>query len=674
MVTQTDDIDIIVKNWSNLFSSIIDKHAPLTEIRVSEKYCPWINKDLKDLMHTRDKLKKAASKRKSQCLMDSYRQVRNKVNSLNNQLKKQYFTDRISINQGNMKESWKAVNELLNKRSKSSNINCLKDSDTETFQKKDISDAMNSFFCSIGKDLADKIDFVPNPLLTGDYEINPNKAKFCFKSIKVEHIRAAFAKIKTAKSFGVDNISSYFLKLSLPLIENSLALLFNTSIETGQFPDLWKVARVTPIFKSGDKADKSNYRPISVLPVISRLFEKLIFDQLYQYMIDNDLFSHDQSGFRRLHSTLTCLLKNTDDWYSGLDLGQLVGLVFVDLKKAFDTVDHDILCEKLQIYGVQQQELTWFRSYLYNRKQFCKVNGISSDLEDIEVGVPQGSCLGPLLFLLYINDLPQAVRGSTVSMYADDTSLCHQASDITQLNEAMNNDLKQLDIWLQGNKLSLNVAKTHSMLVTTKQKSNILKGSNQNLELKIRDNELDVAQKTKYLGVQIDCSLDWKEQIKSISGKVSRAVGFLKYSKKYLPRETLVTLYRSLVEPHFRYCCSVWGCCGSTGKNQLQKLQNRAARIVTNSSFDAPGGPLIKKLGWKTIEELIDSESKTMVFKSLNELAPHYMENLFKRNSEFSSRSLRNTETDLRIPKKISTNGQRCFSFRGAKFVEWPLS
>ena len=232
--------------------------------------------------------------------------------------------------------------------------------------------------------------------------------------------------------------------------------------------------------------------------------------------------------------------------------------------------------QKLQIYGVQQQELTWFRSYLYNRKQFCKVNGISSDLEDIEVGVPQGSCLGPLLFLLYINDLPQAIRGSTVSMYADDTSLCHQASDITQLNEAMNNDLKQLDIWLQGNKLSLNVAKTHSMLVTTKQKSNILKGSNQNLELKIRDNELDVVQKTKYLGVQIDCSLDWKEQIKSISGKVSRAVGFLKYSKKYLPRETLVTLYRSLVEPHFRYCCSVWGCCGSTGKKPAAETSKQS--------------------------------------------------------------------------------------------------
>ena len=457
------------------------------------------------------------------------------------------------------------------------------------------------------------------------------------------------------------------MKLALPFIENSLAFLFNTSIETSQFPDSWKVARVTPIFKEGDKTEKSNYRPISVLSVISRLFEKLVFDQLYQYMKENGLFSPDQSGFLRLHSTLTCLLKNTDDWYNGLDLGRLVGLVFIDLKKAFDTVDHDILCEKLQIYGVQQRELFWFRSYLSNRKQFCRVNGVALDIQDVEVGVPQGSCLGPLLFLIYINDLPLAVQGSTVSMYADDTSLCHQALNMTQLNGAINNDLKQLDAWLQGNKLSLNVTKTHSMLITTKQKRNILKSTDQNLELSIRGKELDIVQKTKYLGVQIDCSLDWKEQIKAVSAKVSRAIGFLKHAKKFLPRVTLENLYTGIVEPHFRYCCSVWGCCDSREIKQLQKLQNRAARIVTNSSFDTPSRPLIERLGWRAIEQLISIESKTVVFKSRIELAPQYLSSLFKRNSQCSTRCLRNTETDLRVPKKTSANGQKCFSFRGAK-------
>ena len=442
MLTATDDIDILVNLWSNLFSAIIEKHA---EMRVSETYCPWIDKDLKKLMQTRDKLKKAAVKRKSQILMDSYRHVRNKLNVLNIKLKRQYYTAKIAACQGNMKESWKAINEFLNKRSKSSNIDCLKQSGSVTIKKNEISNSMNNFFCSVGKDLADKINPTSNPLLVGDYEINKQKKTFHFMTIEVHQIRDAFAKVKVAKSFGTDYISSYFLKLALPFIEDSLAFLFNTSIETSCFPDSWKVARVTPVFKEGDKSEKHTYWPISALPVISRLFEKLITDQLYHYMNENGHFSPVQSGFLRLHSTATSLLKNTDDLYNGMDLGRLVGVVFIDLKKAFDTVDHEILCRKLDLYGVHQRELSWFKSYLSDRKQFCRVNGVDSTLGNIGVGVPQGSCLGPLLFLIYINDFPQAVQESNVSMYADDTSLCYQSHDLTRLNEAINNDLRKLD-------------------------------------------------------------------------------------------------------------------------------------------------------------------------------------------------------------------------------------
>ena len=384
-------------------------------------------------------------------------------------------------------------------------------------------------------------------------------------------------------------------------------------------------------------------------------------------MVDSNLFTSGQSAYRSLHSTVTHLLKNTDDWYSGLDLNKLVGLTFIDLKKAFDTVDHEILCKKLEHYGIQQRELTWSRSYLFNRKQFCRVNGISSKLEKIDVGVPQGSCLGPLLFLISINDLPHAVQNSVVSMYADDTSLCYQASDIETLNKAINNDLLQLETWLKGNKLSLNVAKTNSMLISTKQKHKILKNRDEDLKLKIRKKELEVIQKTKYLGVTIDNSLNWKEHIKTVSTKVSKAIGFLRHSKTFLPQETLKTLYKGIVEPHFRYRCSVWGCAGSNELNQLQKLQNRAARILINSSVDTPGRLLIDRSGWKTIDQLIAEESKAMDYKSMHEMAPQYLCDLFTKNSTSSSYILRNTATDLKLPKKMSCNGQRCFSYKGAK-------
>ena len=281
-----------------------------------------------------------------------------------------------------------------------------------------------------------------------------------------------------------------------------------------------------------------------------------------------------------------------------------MGLVFVDLKKAFDIVDHEILCLKLEHYGIRYQELSWFNLYLSRRKQFCRVNGIDSEVRDIETGVPQGSCLGPLLFLIYINDLPQAVQDSVVSMYADDTSLCYRSSDITQLNEAINNDLSKLDTWLQGNKLTLNVAKTHSMLVSTKQKHKMLESQNEKLILKIRNKELDKVQNTKYLGLQIDSSLVWKEHIKTVSTKVSRAVGFLKYAKSFLPVTSLKTLYMGIVEPHFQYCCSVWGCCGSMESYQLQKLQNRAARVITNSSLMPLADHLSRSLDGRPLRNL----------------------------------------------------------------------
>ena len=205
------------------------------------------------------------------------------------------------------------------------------------------------------------------------------------------------------------------------------------------------------------------------------------------------------------------------------------------------------------------------------------------------------------------------------------------------------------------------------ILISTKPKNKTLENQGESLKRKIRDYELEVVQESKYLGVQIDCNLDGKEHIQTVSSKVSRGVGFLKHAKPLLSEETLKTMYTGIVEPQFRYCCSVWGCSGLTEINQLQKLQNRAARIVTGSSFDAPGRPLIKRLGWKTIDVLIASESNIMVFKSLHELAPWYMCNLFIKSSELSSRNLRNAATDLWLPKKNSKNGQICFSFRSAR-------
>ena len=252
-------------------------------------------------------------------------------------------------------------------------------------------------------------------------------------------------------------------------------------------------------------------------------------------------------------------------------------------------------------------------------------------------------------------------------MYADDTNICHHSKDISKLCETINKDLEQLDQWLRGNKLSLNVSKTYSMLIGSKPRLRSLNNSSKNLELKIRTSRLEVVNKTKYLGVIIDNSLDWKEHIKIIVSKVSRAIGLLKHTKNILPMSSLRTLYSGIIEPHFRYCCSVWGCCGVTEIAILQRLQNRAARIVTNSNYDVPSEPLIELLKWKPIKKLINEESQMMVYKSLNNLSPQDLSDLFVRNSSKMSYNLRNTNTDLVVPMKKQSLGQKCFSYRGAK-------
>ena len=474
IASKTDDVNYSVCEWTNLLSLTIEKHAPLRLIRVSEKCSPWINKELKTLMRTRDRLKKAAVKSKSPALMRSYRIVRNATNTLNTQLKKKHYNDKIIECKGDIKGSWKVIHEIINKKSKSTNIDYIKDCDQEITNNREIANIMNDYFCTVGIGLAKDIEETENSLLSGKYQIKSSTANFRFRPIMVQDIREAIAKLTTSKSFGTDTISSYFLKMALPFLENSIAMLFNTSLETGIFPDIWKISRVAPIYKEGDKSEKSNYRPISVLPVISRLFERLVYDQLYQHLNSNNLLAKEQSGFRKLHSTLTCLIKSTDEWYSALDNRQLVGLVLIDLKKAFDTVDHNILCQKLEHYGLRGRELAWFKYYLSNRKQYCTINGVESKLMDINIGVPQGSCLGPLLFIFYINDLPQAVKNSTVAMYADDTSLSYRSGDIRQLSEVMNKDLTTIVEWLKGNKLSLNVSKTKTYGYINKTKGKVL--------------------------------------------------------------------------------------------------------------------------------------------------------------------------------------------------------
>ena len=418
---------------------------------------------------------------------------------------------------------------VLNKKSKTTQVATLEVDGSLISDNDSIAECMNNFFCSIGNNLSGEIPETANPLLENEYTVNSQNLRFELKAINMCQLEKIFNTFKKSKGSGADGIANYFLKIGLPAVIESLCDIFNLSIATGIFPDSWKIARVAPIFKSGQTNDRSNYRPISVLPFVSRVFEKLIYNQLYDYLDRNKLLFSKQSGFKSLHSVVTCLLKCTNDWYLDIDKGQYTVMIFVDLKKAFDTVNHEILLKKLEKYGVIGSENAWFASYLCNRRQFCRVNGVSSRLDDINCGVPQGSCLGPLLFMIYINDLPFSLQCCQVTMYADDTTLSHSSKNITDLNENLNRDLCNLKQWLQGNKLSLNLIKTQAMVVGSR--PNLKKISDKKVQpptFVIDDSQIDIVEKVKYLGVQLDQHLVWDEHARYVCTKVSRALGFLK--------------------------------------------------------------------------------------------------------------------------------------------------
>ena len=242
---------------------------------------------------------------------------------------------------------------------------------------------------------------------------------------------------------------------------------------SGIFPDNWKCARVTPLFKKGEASDLNNYQPISAISVIATVFEKIVYEQLYNFLSNEDIMiSTHQSGFRSLHSTVTVLLEATDNWAFNIDRGNVNAVVFLDLKKAFDTVDHDILLSKMNLYGIQGIALDWFRSYLTNRTLRCLVNGSLSRICSHKCRVPKGTILGPLLFLIYINDLPNCLTSCQPRMYADDTSsyITYADVDVNSIQLNLNHDLGNLNKWLISNKLTLNTAKTEFMLIGSRQK------------------------------------------------------------------------------------------------------------------------------------------------------------------------------------------------------------
>jgi hypothetical protein len=301
-------------------------------------------------------------------------------------------------------------------------------------------------------------------------------------------------------------------------------------------------------------------------------------EQLNTYLESNGLLIEQQAGFRRKHSTQTSLLCTTNQSLLNRDRGCLNGVIFLDHKKAFDCVDHNILTTKIDYYGIRGRDLAWFESDLTNRIQICKADQITSNERAVKCSIPQGSNLGPLLFLLYINDLPNCLSLSSASMFADDTNISTQGNTDTEIQERLNIDLEDVHQWLTSNKLTLNRKKIEYMIVGSRQRiSNILTDP----IVKFGDSTIKRVNKSKTLGVIVDEHLSWNDQIQSIVSKYSKGVGMIRRIKKFVPQSIVLKICNAIVLSHFDYCSLVWDNCSDYLLNKLQKLQNRAASVIT---------------------------------------------------------------------------------------------
>ena len=332
-----------------------------------------------------------------------------------------------------------------------------------------------------------------------------------------------------------------------------LASIFNKSLQNGVFPDRMKKAKVIHLFKGGDQQEVSNYRPVSILPQFSKILEKIFYNRLVKFISKNNVIYESQYGFRQKHSTNLALMEMIENISTSFDKNMLTTGIFIDLKKAFDTINHSILLQKLTMYGVRGISFDWLTSYLSNRSQYVLYNKTESEDKPISCGIPQGSILGPILFILYINDLPNVSQKLKFILFADDTNVFYSGSSPRDINETMKSELGKMSTWFKVNKLSLNVTKTNYMIFKNKQNID-------SFNIKIDGMEVARIKSAKFLGVLVDENLCWTDHINDVSRKIAKSNGIHIYKVKYLLNsEYLYTLYCSLVLPYLNYACEIWG-------------------------------------------------------------------------------------------------------------------
>lgn len=646
----------------NKFLNIFNETIPYEIIKTKTKTLanPWMNKSLVKCSKKKQKLYNKFLKNRNIENENKYKNYKYFYQNLLKNEKKQFYSNKIYECKSDIKKTWSVINNIMG-RNKSSSLLPLNITinDINIHCPTQISKEFNNYFTNVGLNLANKI--VPPLDSFNTYLNSANKNLLCDSELTLKEIDEAFSSLKINKSPGFDGISSNLVIFNKNHIIKPLFHVLKLSINEGVFPETLKVAKVYPIYKGKDSSDISNYRPISVLSVFSKIFERVMYSRIYAHFTKNNLFYSKQFGFQKNFSTEHAILEIVDHITTGFEKNEFTLGIFIDLSKAFDTVNHSILLEKINYYGVTNKTYSWIKSYLTDRKQYV-INPDSGTL-NIMCGVPQGSILGPLLFLIYINDFCNVSANLNSIMYADDTNLFMSKSDINQLYGEMNIELVKVNKWFRANKLSINVKKTQYTLFYKKTQE-------ENLPLKlpflsINNKQIKKKECLKFLGVYVDENLSWLSHIKYIESKIKKTIGIMYRVSPLINSQSLKLIYFSLIHSYINYGNIAWASTQPAKLKRILSVQKHACRIIFRKNKFEHAKPLMRKMQMMNVYEINKFQHMIFMYNHFNNLTPKNFEKKFKinQNSNYSLRS--NERITYTLPRKITKYKEYSITYRG---------